>query len=69
MIRGEVFGNLYLTEKRDGSEFDERDEQLLIVLAEWAAIAIDNARSLRGQPRAAATSWSARSRGSRRPSR
>ena len=46
MIRGEVFGNLYLTEKRDGSEFDDRDEQLLIVLAEWAAIAIDNARSL-----------------------
>ena len=45
MIRGEVFGNLYLTEKRDGGEFDERDEQLLIVLAEWAAIAIDNARS------------------------
>jgi len=46
MIDGEVFGNLYLTEKANGEEFDERDEQLVIVLAQWAAIAIDNARSL-----------------------
>ena len=45
MIRGEVFGNLYLTEKEGGDEFDETDEQLLSVLAEWAAIAIDNART------------------------
>ncbi|MFL5869805.1 MAG: GAF domain-containing protein [Solirubrobacterales bacterium] len=45
MIRGEVYGNLYLTEKQDGQEFTDADEQLLIVLAEWAAIAIDNARS------------------------
>lgn len=44
MIRGEVFGNLYLTEKAAGQPFDERDEQLVVVLAEWAAIAIDNAR-------------------------
>jgi len=45
MIRGEVYGNLYLTEKDDGEEFDGLDEQLLAVLAEWAAIAVDNARS------------------------
>jgi signal transduction histidine kinase len=45
MIRGEVYGNLYLTEKARGSEFDERDEELLVVLAEWAAIAIENARA------------------------
>jgi signal transduction histidine kinase len=45
MIRGEVFGNLYLTEKAGGEEFDGQDEKLLVVLAEWAAIAIDNARS------------------------
>jgi signal transduction histidine kinase len=44
-IRGEVFGNVYLTEKEGGDEFDERDEELIVVLAEWAAIAIDNARS------------------------
>lgn len=46
MIRGEVYGNLYLTEKAGGAEFDERDEQLVVVLSEWAAIAIDNARAL-----------------------
>jgi signal transduction histidine kinase len=44
VIRGEVFGNLYLTEKADGREFDDEDEQLLVVLAEWAAVAVDNAR-------------------------
>ena len=67
MIRGEVFGNLYLTEKRGGSEFDERDEQLLVVLAEWAAIAIDNARAARGQPppRRRARAGDARPRGDR----
>jgi two-component system, NarL family, sensor histidine kinase DevS len=43
VIRGEAWGNLYLTEKEQG-EFDERDEESLTVLAEWAAIAIDNAR-------------------------
>jgi signal transduction histidine kinase len=44
-IGDDVFGNLYLTEKSDGSEFSEDDERLLIILAEWAAIAIDNARA------------------------
>lgn len=48
LIRGEAWGNLYLTEKEDGSEFDERDEESLIVLAEWAAIAIENARLYEG---------------------
>ncbi len=32
MIRGEVFGNLYLTEK-EGGTFDETDEELLVVLS------------------------------------
>ena len=45
MIRGEVFGNLYLTEKEGGVEFDEADEHALVVLAEWAAVAVDNARA------------------------
>jgi signal transduction histidine kinase len=43
MIRGESFGNLYLTEKRDG-EFDDPDEEAAVILAEWASIAIENAR-------------------------
>jgi signal transduction histidine kinase len=48
MIRGEAFGNLYLTDKADGAEFDEEDEESVLVLAEWAAIAIDNARLYEG---------------------
>jgi signal transduction histidine kinase len=42
-IGGEAWGNLYLTEKRDG-EFDEADEEAIIVLARWAGIAVENAR-------------------------
>src|SRR5215208_3016991 len=45
LIRGQAYGNLYLTEKEDG-EFDERDEESVIILADWAAIAIANARSV-----------------------
>jgi signal transduction histidine kinase len=45
MIRGEVYGNLYLTDKTSAPEFDQGDEQLLEILAEWAAVAIANARS------------------------
>jgi signal transduction histidine kinase len=44
LIRGEAWGNLYLTEKADGADFDEADEAALIVLADWAAIAIEHAR-------------------------
>ena len=43
VIRGEVWGNLYLTEKQ-GGEFTARDEEAAVILADWAAIAIDNAR-------------------------
>lgn len=43
MVRGRAWGNLYLTEKA-GGDFDEADEQSAVILAEWAAIAIDNAR-------------------------
>jgi GAF domain-containing protein len=43
-IRDAVYGNLYLTEKEGGVEFDEADEQLLVVLADWAAVAVENAR-------------------------
>ena len=42
-VRGEVFGNLYLTEKSDGA-FTEQDEETVIALAAAAGIAIENAR-------------------------
>jgi len=43
-VRGEVFGNLYLTDKVGGLEFTEEDEALVVALAAAAGIAIDNAR-------------------------
>jgi signal transduction histidine kinase len=44
VIRGEIYGNIYLTEKADGAEFDRADEELLLVLTEYAAIGIHHAR-------------------------
>ncbi|MCW2759903.1 MAG: hypothetical protein JWR85_104 [Marmoricola sp.] len=44
-IRGTVFGNLYLTEKRGGAEFTEQDEQLVEALARAAGFVIENARA------------------------
>ncbi len=43
-VRNEVYGNLYLTDKRDGGEFTEDDEALLVALGSAAGVAIDNAR-------------------------
>lgn len=43
-IRGQVFGNLYLTEKQVGGRFSVEDEQLAIALAGAAGMAIENAR-------------------------
>jgi signal transduction histidine kinase len=43
LIRGEAWGNLYLTEK-PGGDFDDADEESVITLAGWAGIAIENAR-------------------------
>lgn len=42
-VRGEIFGNLYLT-NRAGGTFTVEDEELVLALASTAAIAIDNAR-------------------------
>jgi len=42
--RGTSVGNLYLTEKVEGSEFSVDDEEALLTLAAQAAIAIENAR-------------------------
>ncbi len=47
VIRGEAWGNLYLTEKQGCGEFDQADENSAVILADWAAIAIDNARLYR----------------------
>ncbi len=41
--REKVFGNLYLTEKIDGTDFTEQDERIVIALAGAAGVAIENA--------------------------
>ena len=42
LIRGNAWGNLYLTDK-EGGDFDAADEQTAVILADWAAVAIENA--------------------------
>lgn len=44
VARGEVFGNLYLAEKRGGDEFTQEDEEFVGALAAAAGIAVQNAR-------------------------
>jgi signal transduction histidine kinase len=43
-VHGEVYGNLYLTNKSTAAEFSEDDEELVLALAMAAGIAIENAR-------------------------
>ena len=43
-VRDRVFGNLYLTEKNGGAQFDAEDEAVLRTLGAAAGVAIDNAR-------------------------
>ncbi|MFJ9566202.1 GAF domain-containing protein [Streptomyces fuscichromogenes] len=43
-VRDQVFGNLYLTEKRGGAQFDDEDVSVTSTLAVAAGVAIDNAR-------------------------
>ncbi len=43
-IRGQVYGNLYLTEKAGGGQFDAEDEAVIVALAAAAGVAIENAR-------------------------
>jgi signal transduction histidine kinase len=43
-IRGQVYGNLYLTEKLGGGQFDTEDEAVIVALAAAAGVAIENAR-------------------------
>lgn len=51
LILGETWGNLHLIGKEDGVGFDESDEAALAVLADWAAIAVQNARLHEGLAR------------------
>jgi two-component system, NarL family, sensor histidine kinase DevS len=52
-LRGVSYGNLYLTEKADGEQFDDEDEELVALLSAQAAVAIENARLYES-----ATAWS-----------
>lgn len=44
LLRGRVYGDLYLADKRGREEFTEEDEELTTLLASQAAVAIENAR-------------------------
>jgi len=44
LVRQEVFGNLYLTDKKSGEAFSDIDEELTVALAGAAGVAIENAR-------------------------
>lgn len=43
-VRGEIYGDLYLAERRDGQPFDIHDENVVTALASAAGIAIENVR-------------------------
>ncbi|WP_367135997.1 GAF domain-containing protein [Saccharothrix sp. HUAS TT1] len=43
-VRGEVFGNLYLTDKEGGADFTRADQEVVVAVAAAAGIAIENAR-------------------------
>jgi signal transduction histidine kinase len=53
LLRGVAYGNLYLTEKAEGADFNEEDEELVTLLAAQAAVAVENARLYES-----ATAWS-----------
>jgi len=53
LLRGVAFGNLYLTEKEGDSDFTAEDEEIALLLASQAAVAVENARLYES-----ATRWS-----------
>jgi signal transduction histidine kinase len=44
LLRGVAYGNFYLTEKSDQRDFTDEDQEIVMLLAAQAAIAIENAR-------------------------
>jgi len=48
LVAGEPYGNLYLTDAQGAEEFSEDDEQAVMMLAEFAGVAIDHARRYTG---------------------
>ncbi|MFE0403390.1 MULTISPECIES: PP2C family protein-serine/threonine phosphatase [Streptomyces] len=55
-VRGEIYGDLYLSERLDGRPFGPDDEDVVVALASAAGIAIENAR-LFGQVRDSAETF------------
>ncbi|UXY17361.1 SpoIIE family protein phosphatase [Streptomyces cynarae] len=53
MVRGTVYGDLYLADKTDGTPFNDDDEHLLTALASAAGVSIENARLYEHLKRAA----------------
>jgi two-component system, NarL family, sensor histidine kinase DevS len=53
MLRGVAYGNFYLTEKAGGEDFTDEDQEIVVLLAGQAAVAIENARLYE-----ATTQWS-----------
>jgi signal transduction histidine kinase len=53
LLRGVAYGNFYLTEKVDGEDFTDEDQEMVELLAGQAAVAVENARLYE-----AATQWS-----------
>ena len=49
--RGEHLGNFFLSDKQDGGEFTSEDEEILVLFASQAAVAIANARAYRDESR------------------
>ena len=52
--RGQHVGSFWLVEKASGAKFDDADEELLVLFASLAAVAIANARAFRDERRARA---------------
>jgi two-component system, NarL family, sensor histidine kinase DevS len=44
VLRGVAYGNLYLSERENGEDFSAEDQEIVMLLASQAAVAIENAR-------------------------
>ena len=69
LVGGMPFGSLYLTEKANGKEFTDEDEESVMTLARFAGLAIDHARRYTRRGDARRGAGAGRLRRSRRPPR